>query len=144
MVSQKILNTRNRLLARVEAAHGAQVQKRKDTAGKMMNVLISERRVKAAAKYKIADIPHPFTTREEYERSLQMPLGEDWNASNVVKNNTKPEILTRAGRVIEPIARPRTNPAAVAAAAAAQQQKPNQNNKVKGGSAARPQRKPLK
>jgi hypothetical protein len=40
-----------------------------------MNVLISEKRIKTAAKYKIADIPHPFTTREEYERSLQMPIG---------------------------------------------------------------------
>jgi hypothetical protein len=32
-----------------------------------------------------------------------MPLGEEWNASNVVKNTTAPDIKTRAGRLIEPI-----------------------------------------
>ena len=27
----------------------------------------------------------------------------EWNASHVVRSNTKPEILTRAGRIIEPV-----------------------------------------
>lgn len=34
-------------------------------------------------------------------------LTEEWNASHVVKENTQPEILTRAGRVIEPIKLPK-------------------------------------
>jgi U3 small nucleolar RNA-associated protein 14 len=78
---------------------------RKD--GKIMNVVISDRRVKTAAKYKISDIPHPFTSREEYERSIQMPLGEEWNASHIVRKNTKPEVMTRAGRIIAPITLPK-------------------------------------
>eukprot|EP01035_Chromulina_nebulosa_P018098 gene18098-23749_t len=44
---------------------------------------------------------------EEYERSLQMPIGEEWNSSRVVKDFTKPSIITRPGRVIEPIKLPK-------------------------------------
>ena len=101
--------------------HAAELRAgRRDSA--LANVVISDRRIKTAAKFKIADIPHPFTSREEYERSLQMPLGgisfyvllclftivvEEWNASNVVRKNTKPEIMTRAGRAIDPIKLPK-------------------------------------
>jgi U3 small nucleolar RNA-associated protein 14 len=72
-VSTKILDIRNRLLKKVNEDSDNKKRGRKDT--KMPNVMISDRRVKTAAKYKISEIPHPFTTREEYERSLQMPLG---------------------------------------------------------------------
>ena len=72
-VSTKILNIRNKLLKKVEDETNEKKKGRKDT--KMPNVMISDRRVKTAAKYKIAEIPHPFTSREEYERSMQMPLG---------------------------------------------------------------------
>ncbi len=33
---------------------------------------------------------------------MDIAIGE-WNASHVVRSNTKPEVLTRAGRIIEPI-----------------------------------------
>jgi U3 small nucleolar RNA-associated protein 14 len=49
--------------------------------GKIFNVMISDKRVKTAAKYKIDEVPHPFTTREEYERSMQMPVGGKINAT---------------------------------------------------------------
>lgn len=72
-MSQKILDKRQALLSKVQSENSEKKALRKDS--KMMNVLISERRVKTASKYKIADLPHPFTTWEQYERSLQMPLG---------------------------------------------------------------------
>jgi len=79
-------------------------------------------------------VPHPFTSREEYEQAMRMPLGgedcnssksltfdyfkvlcscdvEEWNASHVVKENTRPAVLTRAGRLIEPIKLPKKRPA---------------------------------
>lgn len=34
-------------------------------------------------------------------------LAEEWNASNVVRKNTKPEVITRAGRAIDPIKLPK-------------------------------------
>jgi Utp14 protein len=147
------LDIRNRLLKKVNEDSENKKRGRKDT--KMPNVMISDRRIKTAAKYKISEIPHPFTTREEYERSLQMPLGgetycgifssmlstclqpfstplfpsllfpavffliystplsstlllpsfaAEWNASNVVKATSVPDILLRAGRIVQPIA----------------------------------------
>lgn len=64
---------RNRLLKKVEEETEEKKKGRRDT--KRPNVMISDRRIKGAAKFKISAIPHPFTSREEYERSMQMPLG---------------------------------------------------------------------
>ena len=105
LVSNKILNTRNRLMKRVDEDSEEKKKGRKDT--KIPNVMISERKIKTAAKYKITDVPHPFISREEYERSLLMPVGGEWNASNVVNSNTMPAILLRAGRIVEPITLPK-------------------------------------
>ena len=134
-----------------ESAAEAKREGRHDS--KMFNVLISDRRIKTASKFKVAEIPHPFTSREEYEQSMRVsflprtchnliltlprtchnliltlprtchninanlhpepvtistltyiskvPIGDEWNASHVVQKNTKPEILKRAGRIIE-------------------------------------------
>lgn len=100
-ISKSTLAKRDRLMKRTQEDIEAKRAKRKDS--KMYNVMLSERRNKAQSKYAIAAVPHPFTSREEYERSLQMPVGGEWNASHIVAQNTKPEVRTRAGRVLEPI-----------------------------------------
>ena len=100
-VSAKITKKRDRLVASAEAEADEKRKSRGDT--KTPNVMMSDRRVKTAAKFKIADVPHPFTSREEYEKSLVMPIGEEWNASHVVRQNTKPDMFLRAGRVVEPL-----------------------------------------
>ena len=99
--SQNFLKKREKILKRMSDEHKQKKSKRKDI--KMYNVILSEDRNKPSSKFKLSSVPHPFTTREEYERSIQMPLGNEWNASHVVRDNTKPDILTRAGRLIEPI-----------------------------------------
>ena len=100
-VSKKILNNREKLLSIMNEEEEEKRGKRKDS--KLKNVMISDKRIKTAAKYKIADFPHPFTSSEEYEKSLQVPLGPEWNASHVVRKNAAPEILLRPGRIVEPI-----------------------------------------
>ena len=72
-VSRKTLLRRDLLLKEAEREAEERRKKRKDS--KMFNVMISDRRIKTASKYKLEGIPHPFTSREEYERSIQMPLG---------------------------------------------------------------------
>lgn len=112
-INPKTQEKRNRLIKIQEEAADAKRKERSDVKNKQLsNVMLSDRRIKTASKYKIEEIPHPFTTREEYERSLQMPIGEEWNATNVVRQNTKPEIMLRAGRLIEPakLEKKRTNP----------------------------------
>ena len=72
-VSAKVVEKRRRLLKNLDEKKSELRAGRKD--GVLANVLLSEKRIKTASKYKIAEVPHPFKTREEYERSLQMPLG---------------------------------------------------------------------
>lgn len=42
-------------------------------------MIISEKRDAKAAKYQVQDIPFPYTSRAQYERSLEAPLGTEWN-----------------------------------------------------------------
>jgi hypothetical protein len=73
MISQKIQDKRQKLLTQVQSENNKKKLVRKDN--KILNVHINERKIKTANKFKIADLPHPFTSWEQYERSLQMPLG---------------------------------------------------------------------
>lgn len=100
-ISKKILDKRNKLMMQVQKESETKKLDRKDN--KMSHVMISERRITNNSKYKVAEVPYPFRSREEYERSLQMPVGEEWNAANAVTQLTQPEIKKRAGRIIEPI-----------------------------------------
>jgi U3 small nucleolar RNA-associated protein 14 len=38
-------------------------------------VFVSEKRLRSFAKYKVTDVPFPYTSSEDYERSLQIPVG---------------------------------------------------------------------
>jgi U3 small nucleolar RNA-associated protein 14 len=125
-VSPHIVKKRQRLLKNLDEKKAELRAGRSDST--LANVILSEKRIKTTAKYKLADIPHPFTSREEYERSLQMPIGsmsplsivfcvhsssllpsssDEWNTEQIVRKNTKPEVLLRAGRIIEPIKLPK-------------------------------------
>lgn len=128
-ISQKVLNKRDQLITKVQKEHDLKVVNRKDS--KMMNVMLSNRRIKTSSKYKISEIPHPYTSIEEYERSLQMPLGEEWNSTDVVKNYTQPEIKLRPGRVIEPIklSKKRNNSTTTGAAVETRLNKPSKKAK---------------
>jgi U3 small nucleolar RNA-associated protein 14 len=94
------LAKKRRLMTRLDKDVAARKAKRLDA--KKLNVMVSERRIKTASSLKIASVPHPFKSRAEYERSLQMPVGKEWNTSRVVQKNTKPAVIKRAGRLIAP------------------------------------------
>lgn len=70
----------------------------------LKRVIINEKRDKRGAKYLAPTVPYPFTSREQYEQSLRVPLGKDWNAPSATANMTTPEVITRAGAIIQPIA----------------------------------------
>lgn len=82
----------------------AKQKKRRRKDEKLPLVIINEKRVKStASKFQIAQIPYPFGSREEYERAMTGALGKEWNVSSSVRDNTRPEILNRAGKIIQPI-----------------------------------------
>lgn len=109
-VSAKIQAKRDRLLVQVQREHDTQILKRADAL--KTGVMVSERRLKQLAKYKVDSVPYPFGSLEEYQRSLQLPLGPEWNASHIVSKMTQPEIKKRAGRIVTPIVLPKKSESA--------------------------------
>ena len=64
-------------------------------------VIIGERRNKKATKYKVEQVPYPFTSREQYERSLRHPLGREWNTAATTGKLTAPDVVVN-GSIIAP------------------------------------------
>ncbi|KAF1969516.1 Utp14-domain-containing protein [Bimuria novae-zelandiae CBS 107.79] len=77
--------------------------KRKDA--KLPRVIMNEKRVKANTKYKASQLPFPFETREQYERSLRLPKGPEWTTKKTFQEATKPRVMVKQG-VIEPMRKP--------------------------------------
>mmetsp|Transcript_16919 Transcript_16919/g.22148 ORF Transcript_16919/g.22148 Transcript_16919/m.22148 type:complete len:867 (+) Transcript_16919:59-2659(+) len=70
---------------------------------KRRRVIVNEKRNKKFSKYLVEKVPYPFTSREQYERSLSNPLGNDWNTMSSYKDAIRPAVITKAGTIIEPL-----------------------------------------
>ena len=77
--------------------------KRQDA--KLARVIINEKKVKANSKYKAEQLPFPFETREQYERSLRLPKGPEWTTKKTFQQATKPRVMVKQG-VIAPMRKP--------------------------------------
>ncbi|KZF24886.1 Utp14-domain-containing protein [Xylona heveae TC161] len=82
---------------------GIKKDQRKDA--KLDRVIINEKRVKKNAKYLASSLPHPFETRQQYERSLRLPVGPEWTTKETFQSATKPRVMVKRG-VITPMDRP--------------------------------------
>lgn len=82
---------------------GVAEDKRRDA--KLDRVIINEKRVKKNDKYRASELPHPFESRQQYERSLRLPLGPEWTTKSTFQDATKPRVLMKQG-VIRPMSRP--------------------------------------
>ena len=78
--------------------------KRKDKY--LKNVIINEKVNKKNMKYQSSAVPFPFESREQYERSLRMPLGQEWTARSTHQKMIKPRVITKPGQVIDPLKNP--------------------------------------
>ncbi|KAI5969205.1 hypothetical protein CANMA_001758 [Candida margitis] len=81
-----------------------QRDKRKDK--NLSNVIINEKLNKKILKYQSSDVPYPFETREQYEQSLRMPLGQEWTSRETHQKLTMPRVITKQGVVIDPLKAP--------------------------------------
>jgi hypothetical protein len=77
----------------VKKIAGVDVSKRAD-AGKK-NVIISEKKDKKAAKYLVKDLPHPYTSREQFARSMATPIGTEWNTRVAHQRATLPRVVKK-------------------------------------------------
>lgn len=83
---------------------GIKADARKDK--KLKHVIINQKRVKKNVGYLATTLPFPFTNRAEYERSIRMPIGSEWNVKEVFQESTKPRVLVKAGSIIKPMDKP--------------------------------------
>lgn len=81
-----------------------QKDKRKDKS--LKNVIINEKLNKKNMKYQSSAVPFPFESKEQYERSLRMPIGQEWTSRSSHQKMIKPRILTRPSEVIDPLKAP--------------------------------------
>lgn len=81
-----------------------QKDKRKDK--NLKNVIINERVNKKNLKYQSSGVPFPYESREQYERALRMPVGQEWTSRETHQKLTMPRIITKQGTVIDPLKAP--------------------------------------
>lgn len=56
-------------------------------------------------RYLASQLPHPFESRQQYERSLRLPVGPEWMTKQTFQDSTKPRVLLKQG-VIAPMSKP--------------------------------------
>ncbi|OQO13443.1 hypothetical protein B0A48_01671 [Cryoendolithus antarcticus] len=71
------------------------------------NVILSEKTERKGKVYLAPILPHEFERKEEYERSLRLPIGAEWGTKEVVQRNVRPRVVVAKGRVVEAMERPR-------------------------------------
>jgi U3 small nucleolar RNA-associated protein 14 len=59
------------------------------------HVIISEKRDKKAAKYLVKDLPYPYTSKAQFERSMETPLGTEWNTRLGFQRGTLPKVVKK-------------------------------------------------
>ncbi|KAH7396990.1 Utp14 protein-domain-containing protein [Phaeosphaeria sp. MPI-PUGE-AT-0046c] len=87
----------------VTSKPGLDANKRKDR--KLDRVIINEKRAKPTTKYMASQLPFPFESREQYERSLRVPKGKEWVSKRTFQDGTRPRVLVKQG-VIAPLRKP--------------------------------------
>ncbi|OJA08873.1 hypothetical protein AZE42_01736 [Rhizopogon vesiculosus] len=72
---------------------------------KKAHVIISERKDKKAAKYLVKELPFPYTSHAQYARSMDMPIGTEWNTRVGFQRGTLPRVVKKASRLYPVISR---------------------------------------
>ncbi|XP_021518202.1 U3 small nucleolar RNA-associated protein 14 homolog A [Meriones unguiculatus] len=67
------------------------------------HVIISEQRNIHAAAHQVRVLPYPFTHHQQFERTIQTPMGSTWNTQRAFQKLTAPKIVTKPGHIIKPI-----------------------------------------
>ncbi|NXF74181.1 UT14A protein, partial [Sclerurus mexicanus] len=69
----------------------------------MPHVIMSEKRNIHAAALQVSELPFPFERHQQFEQSIRMPVGPNWNTQRAFQKLTAPRVITRAGHIIQPI-----------------------------------------
>lgn len=67
------------------------------------NLVIIENRDQELQKHLVANLPFPFTSVDDYEKSIRVPIGKDFVPATANRVLTKPAVRTKSGTIIEPM-----------------------------------------
>nr|XP_034189957.1 U3 small nucleolar RNA-associated protein 14 homolog A [Osmia lignaria] len=67
------------------------------------DVIIFEEEKSKIKQHLVNELPHPFTTVQDYEASLRMPIGRNFVPENSFQKLIKPPVKTTLGKIIEPM-----------------------------------------
>ncbi|KAJ2776921.1 hypothetical protein H4R18_005423 [Coemansia javaensis] len=95
---------KNKIVRKAPEDSGVDKAKRLDA--KLGAAIINQRMPKAANKYYATNVPFPYTTPEQYEATMQAPMGKEWNTTKAHSRFIKPRVMTKAGRIIDPLSIP--------------------------------------
>ncbi|SPQ23182.1 bea24c46-b47c-48dc-bf1f-e0b9aa0e6d5c [Thermothielavioides terrestris] len=87
----------------VTKVEGVKKKDRKDF--RLKDVIINEKRIKKNDKYLATQLPHPFESQQQYERSLRLPVGPEWMTKETFQEATKPRVIVKQG-LIAPMSKP--------------------------------------
>ncbi|XP_015917965.1 U3 small nucleolar RNA-associated protein 14 homolog A [Parasteatoda tepidariorum] len=73
---------------------------RKNTLG---NVIINEDKDKKASEHQVNSLPFPFTNVHQFESYIRQPVGHTWNPQSSFQSLVAPKVITKMGKIIEPI-----------------------------------------
>ena len=62
-----------------------------------------ERDKKFALKYLVKDLPHQYSSVEQYKKVMDGAVGREWNTGQSQKRLIQPEVLTKVGEIIKPL-----------------------------------------
>ncbi|KAL6449718.1 UTP14 U3 small nucleolar RNA-associated protein 14 [Candida maltosa Xu316] len=93
---------KRKIVRKVDGVMAADRRKDKN----LKNVIINEKVNKKNLKYQSGQVPYGFETKEQYERSLRMPLGQQWTSKETHQKLTMPRVITKQGKVIDPLKAP--------------------------------------
>ncbi|OXC64383.1 hypothetical protein AYX13_06199 [Cryptococcus neoformans] len=69
------------------------------------NVIITEKKDRKASQFQLKDLPYPYTSKEQYEKSFEVPVGSEWNSRSGFQRGTLPRVVKKPGAIIEPVRR---------------------------------------
>ncbi|CAN8097967.1 unnamed protein product [Discula destructiva] len=81
------------------------VKKKDRQDARLSKVIINEKTNRKTGKYLATQLPHPFESRQQYERSLRLPVGPEWMTKESFQQATKPRVIVKQG-IIAPMAKP--------------------------------------
>ena len=59
------------------------------------NVIISEKKDKKASAFLVKDLPYPYTSKAQYEKRFEAPVGSEWNSRSGYQRGTLPRVIKK-------------------------------------------------